>query len=118
MPIKSQTGRVAHFIAILLAGVATGTSFARAPGVKPETVPQGVVKAVRFPRASFSREPSADVAVFIPAQYDGSKPACVYVKTDGYNPVEKTLLETLIATKEMPVTIGVFVTPGRSAARR
>ena len=52
------------------------------------------------------------VTVFIPAQYDGSKPACVYVKTDGYNPKEKSLLETLIATKEMPVTIGVFVRPG------
>ena len=31
-----------------------------------------------------------DVTVFIPAQYDGSKPACVYVKTDGYNPKEKS----------------------------
>ena len=53
-----------------------------------------------------------DVTVFVPAQYDGKKPACVYVRTDGYNPKEKALLEMLIATKEMPVTIGVFVTPG------
>ena len=53
-----------------------------------------------------------DVTVFIPAQYDGKKPACVYVKTDGYNPREKTLLETMIATKEIPVTVGVFVRPG------
>ena len=52
------------------------------------------------------------MTLFIPAQYDASKPACVYVKTDGYNPREKTLLETVIATKEMPVTIGVFVRPG------
>ena len=56
------------------------------------------------------------MTVFIPAQYDGSKPACVYVKTDGYNPREKALLETLIATKEMPVTIGVFVRPGELPA--
>ena len=53
-----------------------------------------------------------DVTLFIPAQYDVKKPACVYVKTDGYNPREKTLLETMIATKEMPVTVGVFVKPG------
>ena len=33
-------------------------------------------------------------------------------RTDGFNPQEQPLLETLIATKEMPVTIGVFVTPG------
>ena len=52
------------------------------------------------------------MTVFIPAQYKGKKPACVYVKTDGYNPREKVLMETMIATKEMPVTIGVFVRPG------
>ena len=56
------------------------------------------------------------MTVFIPAQYEGSKPACVYVKTDGFNPQEQSLLETMIATKEMPVTIGVFVTPGELPA--
>ena len=56
------------------------------------------------------------MTVFIPAQYDGKKPACVYVKTDGFNPREKTLMETAIATKEMPVTIGVFDRPGELAA--
>ena len=50
--------------------------------------------------------------VFIPAQYDGTKPACVYVRQDGYNPKEKAMLEALIASKEMPVTIGVFVGSG------
>ena len=82
------------------------------PQVKAENVRQGVVKHCSFSRSVIFPGTVRDVAVFIPAQYDGSKPACVYVKTDGYNPVEKTLLETLIATKEMPVTIGVFVTPG------
>ena len=53
-----------------------------------------------------------DVTLFIPAQYDGKKPACIYVKTDGFNPREKALLETMIATKEMPVIVGVFVRPG------
>ena len=71
-----------------------------------------MVKSCSFSKSVIFPGTVRDVAVFIPAQYDGSKPACVYVKTDGYNPVEKTLLETLIATKEMPVTIGVFVTPG------
>ena len=50
--------------------------------------------------------------VFIPAQYDPAKPACVYVRQDGYNPARKELLETLIAAEEMPVTVGVFVSPG------
>lgn len=83
-----------------------------APNIKPEDVLKGVVKTASFSKSAIFPGTVRDVAVFIPAQYDGSKPACVYVKTDGYNPKEKTLLETLIATKEMPVTIGVFVRPG------
>ncbi len=83
-----------------------------APGIKQEDVLKGVTKSCSFSKSVIFPGTVRDVAVFIPAQYDGSKPACVYVKTDGYNPVEKGLLETLIATKEMPVTIGVFVRPG------
>jgi hypothetical protein len=36
----------------------------------------------------------------------------VYVKTDGFKPPEKTMMERMIATGEMPVTVGVFVRPG------
>ena len=54
-----------------------------------------------FPFGNVRRNPADPIrpALFIPAQYDGSRPACVYVKADGYNPREKSLLETLIATK-------------------
>ena len=55
-------------------------------------------------------------SVFVPAQYDGSKPACVYVRQDGYNPGEKAMLEALIATGDMPVTVGVFIRPGHLPA--
>jgi enterochelin esterase-like enzyme/sugar lactone lactonase YvrE len=83
-----------------------------APDIKPEDIRPGEIKKTSFNSSAIFPGTTRDVTVFIPAQYDGSKPACVYVKTDGYNPKEKTLLETLIATKEMPVTIGVFVRPG------
>ena len=84
----------------------------RAAGMKPDAVPKGVIKNCSFSKSVIFPGTVREVTVFIPAQYDGSKPACVYVKTDGYNPVEKTVLETLIAGQEMPVTIGVFVRPG------
>ena len=71
-----------------------------------------MIKSSSFSKSVIFPGTVRGVAVFIPAQYDGSKPACVYVRTDGYNPAEKAFLETLIASKEMPVTIGVFVTPG------
>ncbi|MFO0883459.1 MAG: RICIN domain-containing protein [Pirellulales bacterium] len=82
------------------------------PKIKPEEILPGTTKQFTFKHSKIFPGTVRDVTVFIPAQYDGSKPACVYVKTDGFNPLEKTLMETMIATKEMPVTIGVFVRPG------
>lgn len=103
-----------------LAGTAIAGVEAAAPAaptyvpvaIKPEEILAGTIKQVQFNRSKVFPGTVRDVTVFIPAQYDGSKPACVYVKTDGYNAREKTFMETLIATKEMPVTIGVFVKPG------
>jgi gluconolactonase len=118
VPINLTARHIVRLAVVLSAGIVTGTSLAEAPApyiapsIKPELILQGVVKHVSFSQSAIFPGTVRNVAVFIPAQYDGSKPACVYVKTDGYNPVEKSLLETLIATKEMPVTIGVFVTPG------
>ena len=82
------------------------------PVIKPEDILPGTTKQFTFTQSKIFPGTTREVTVFIPAQYDGKKPACVYVKTDGYNPREKTLMETLIATREMPVTVGVFVRPG------
>jgi len=82
------------------------------PDLKPEDIKEGVIKQTQFHQSKIFPGTVRDVTVFIPAQYDGSKPACVYVKTDGYSAREKTMMERLITTKEMPVTIGVFVKPG------
>jgi sugar lactone lactonase YvrE/enterochelin esterase-like enzyme len=82
------------------------------PAIKPEAILPGRIETFTFNTSRIFPGTVREVTVFIPAQYDGSKPACVYVKTDGYNPREKTMMEQLIATKEMPVTIGVFVRPG------
>ncbi len=82
------------------------------PVLKPEEILAGEIKECKFTTSKIFPGTVRDVTVFIPAQYDGSKPACVYVKTDGYRPNEKTMLETMIAGNEMPVTVGVFVRPG------
>jgi sugar lactone lactonase YvrE/enterochelin esterase-like enzyme len=78
--------------------------------------PKGMTKDFSFADSVIFPGTKRGGTVFIPAQYDGSKPACVYVRQDGYNPKEKEMLEALIAAKEMPVTIGVFVSPGNLPA--
>lgn len=57
--------------------------------------------------------------LFIPAQYDASIPASVLVFQDGYratNPKGSIrvprVMENLIAKGDIPVTIGIFITPG------
>jgi enterochelin esterase family protein len=57
--------------------------------------------------------------VYVPAQYTADKPACVLVFQDGQRATRTNgslrvpqVMENLIAKKEMPVTIGIFITPG------
>jgi enterochelin esterase-like enzyme len=53
-----------------------------------------------------------DYWVYVPQQYDGSKPACVFVCQDGILYNATTVFDNLIHKKEMPVTIGIFIQPG------
>ncbi len=87
------------------------------PAVKPEDILPGTTKQFVFSQSKVFPGTVREVTVFIPAQASAThsspaKPLCVYVKTDGYNPREKALMEAAIAAKEMPVTVGVFVKPG------
>jgi len=78
--------------------------------------PRGTTKEFTFTASTLFPGTVRTGTVFIPAQYDGRRPACVYVRQDGYNPREKGMLEALIAAGEMPVTVGVFVKPGELPA--
>lgn len=50
--------------------------------------------------------------VYVPQQYDGSKPACLYVGLDGVLCNAPQVMDSLITAGKMPVTIGVFLQPG------
>lgn len=60
-----------------------------------------------------------DYWVYVPAQYDGSKPACVMVFQDGGSYVNEKgqfrttiVFDNLIHKKEIPVVVGLFINPG------
>ena len=53
-----------------------------------------------------------DFQVYVPAQYNPAKPACLLLKLDGLGNTEGTLLDNLIAKRELPVIIGVGITSG------
>ena len=57
--------------------------------------------------------------IYVPAQYDPSEPACLMVWQDGHSRVTRegrwrvpVVFDNLIHKGEMPVTIGVFISPG------
>ncbi|HYG33737.1 MAG TPA: alpha/beta hydrolase-fold protein, partial [Clostridia bacterium] len=75
-------------------------------------VPKGTVEKYTFASSKIFPGTVRDYWVYVPAQYDPAKPACVYVNQDGVQFNAPVVFDNLIARKEMPVTIGVFITPG------
>jgi len=79
-------------------------------------VPKGEVLKFAFENSKIFPGTWREYWVYVPAQYRSDKPACVYVNQDGIQWKAPTVFDNLIHNKEMPVTIGIFVTPGRVRA--
>ncbi|MBI3880057.1 MAG: esterase family protein [Verrucomicrobia bacterium] len=82
-------------------------------------VPQGEVKKFTLADSKAFPGTSRDWWIYVPKQYDGKQPACVMFFCDGGGMVSPTgayrvpvVFDNLIAKKETPVTIGVFINPG------
>lgn len=117
-----------HLLALALIALSTG-AFAiddYKPGPlsmeKPD-VPRG--KVIPMPPLIDSKifpGTTRDWWIYVPAQYDGSKPAALMVLQDGHDYVNlkgnwraPIVFDNLIASGDMPVTIGVFINPGHRA---
>lgn len=83
-----------------------------------EGVPQGKVEKYHWKSQVFPGT-QRDYWVYVPAQYQADKPACVMVFQDGEAYVKEPgdfrtpiVFDNLIHKAEMPVTIGIFINPG------
>jgi len=79
-------------------------------------VPKGSVTKYEFSDSKIFPGTTRDYWVYVPAQYDGSKPACVHVNQDAVQFNLPAVMDQLIADREMPVTVGIFVRHGRVKA--
>ena len=77
-----------------------------------DAAPKGELIKFDFVASKIFPGTTRQVTVYVPAQYDGKTPACVYVNQDGVQSNAPAVFDRLIAAKKMPVTVGVFVTPG------
>ncbi len=90
------------------------------PDSQPQAgVPQGKVEKLTFSESKIYPGTTRDWWIYVPAQYDAAKPACLMVVQDGSAYVSTNgqfrvpvVFDNLIQKKEMPVTIGVFINPG------
>ena len=107
----------ATLFALLLLATFTTTAIAQdndpyplGPDYKPQAgVPKGEVLQFTFEKSRIFPGTLRDYWVYVPAQYTPDKPACLYVNQDGIQWNAPTVFDNLIAKKEMPVTIGVFI---------
>ena len=83
-------------------------------------VPKGVVKQMPPWESRIFAGTKRDWWIYVPAQYDAASPAAVMVFQDGAGPKDyvPTVFDNLIAKRDMPVTVGVFIQPGVHADGR
>ncbi len=83
----------------------------RQPGV-----PEGKVEGPFSLKSEIYSGTERQYWLYVPQQYDATKPACSIIVQDGLNRANSWRLpqvcDNLIVAGEMPVTIGIFVNPG------
>jgi enterochelin esterase family protein len=116
------------FSASLLAQPAASSAFVRKPGDYPlgtdslpqAGVPKGKLEGPLLFKSQILTNTIRRYWIYVPAQYTPDKPANVLVFQDGQRATNPDgslrvpqVLENLIHKKEIPVTIGIFITPGQ-----
>ena len=112
---------------LLLALAATALAaedYPLGPDSQPQPgVPQGDVKKFTFETSKSFPGTKRDWWLYVPKQYDATKPACAMVFFDGggFSKADggfrvPVVFDNLIAKKDMPVTVGIFISPGTIAA--
>jgi len=110
----------------LLAGTTRIESYPRPPEAIPDpALPQGRLEKFEWRESKVFPNTVRNVVVYIPAQYQAGQPASLMVWQDGSRHADPAgsmratvVMDHLIARGDMPVTIGVFIDPGRSLKQK
>ena len=88
--------------------------------IPSDDVPSGRLEVFEWSQSKIFPNTVRDVTVYIPKQYQAGDKACLMVWQDGSRHADPkgqmkvpVVFDHLIHSKEMPVTIGVFIDPGR-----
>lgn len=88
--------------------------------LKQDGIPEGKLEGPFLFQSKIIADTIRKYWVYVPAQYNAEVPACVLVFQDGARAINPNgvirapqVLENLIAAQKIPVTIGIFITPGQ-----
>jgi enterochelin esterase-like enzyme len=121
--MRVRLAGVAFLLLVPLAVARAADDYKLGPdSLEQDGVPKGTVTKHSWTSTVFPGT-VRDYWIYVPAQYDPNKPACVMVFQDGgayMNPKGDfrvpTVFDNLIQKKEMPITIGIFISPGKVPA--
>jgi enterochelin esterase family protein len=90
---------------------------------RQDGVPAGKIEGPLIFKSNIFTNTIREYYIYVPAQYDPAKPACVMVFQDGHKYVHTNqeyrvpiVFDNLIHRGQMPVTIGIFINPGHRGA--
>ena len=111
-----------RFLFALLLGTTTALlpaqEYTLGPDSQPQDgVPKGTVTKFVLPPGKYYPGTPHNCAVYVPAQYDASKPTPFMIFLDGSQALGNSMrvpvvFDNLIAKHEIPAMIGIFVDPG------
>ncbi len=107
-------------MAVLSLGSHAAETYTHGPdSIRQPEVPKGTVTKHQFNDSKIYPGTTRDYHIYVPAQYDPAKPACVMIFQDGNGFASEkgrwrapVVLDNLIHKKEIPVMIGVMVHHG------
>jgi gluconolactonase len=89
------------------------------PDSKPQRrVPKGSTFSFEFAGSQIYPGTRRDITAYVPAQYKGDKPACVYVGLDALGFEVPVVFDNLIHKGQMPVTVAVGISSGVVTSER
>jgi len=107
------------FLTLLVTTISTAADdYVLGPDSQPQPgVPKGVVTRLTLPPGKFFPGTPHNYAVYVPAQYDASKPTPFMIYLDGLGALGNgmrlpVVFDNLIAKHDLPPMIGIFVDPG------
>ncbi len=110
--------KTAAFFFLCVTALACAEEYALGPDSQPQSgVPKGTVTKYKLEPGKFYPGTPHNYSVYVPAQYDATKPSPFMIFLDGSGLIGNNVrvpvvFDNLIAKRDLPPLIGIFVDPG------